>query len=143
MIFVSYLIIIICNRVIWWILKKAQNDGQFNAKLQRQITIVLLVESFFPLVTVALPILFDLFTVQYGWSIPWLTPFRKTIVCFGPLINPIVKLTIISDFRNKIYRKVTTRLDVDPTRTFWIVKKLQKKTWKKLRNTNKPAKNFE
>ena len=79
-------------------------------------------QAIIPFVTTAFPILLDLTTVLIGTPIPWAGKLAFLLGALAPVINPCVKLSVISCYRLRILevtqvRKYLTHLSsaISPT----------------------------
>uniref|UniRef100_A0A914R0Q3 G-protein coupled receptors family 1 profile domain-containing protein n=1 Tax=Panagrolaimus davidi TaxID=227884 RepID=A0A914R0Q3_9BILA len=102
---ISCLIVIICGIGIFHkILTETKQTSKAVKSYQQQITIVMTVEAIVPFITIAFPILLDITAIMFGIYIPWAGKIAFLIGCFSPVINPIVKLGVVSCYRKKILK---------------------------------------
>uniref|UniRef100_A0AC34QKR8 G-protein coupled receptors family 1 profile domain-containing protein n=1 Tax=Panagrolaimus sp. JU765 TaxID=591449 RepID=A0AC34QKR8_9BILA len=98
-IFISYLIIILCSIAVFFKFKRQLMLTTLDFKIHRQITLVLMIEALTPFITIVLPILSDLVTASLRIDASALGPARKILTCMHPFFNPILKCFIIGDCR--------------------------------------------
>ena len=77
---------------------------------------IMAVEAIVPVITVVIPTGIDLVAGYFSISVPWLGPVRKTIMCIAPLLNPIMKISIVSCYRAYVLRYIGIST-TDPTRS--------------------------
>uniref|UniRef100_A0A914Z1E2 Uncharacterized protein n=1 Tax=Panagrolaimus superbus TaxID=310955 RepID=A0A914Z1E2_9BILA len=100
---VSYGIVWFCAISIFMKLKKIKT--LYNRKAmqhQGQISIVLIVESLTPFVTVVIPLSMDIIILILDVYLFWAGQAVTLISSFSPPVNAIVKLTVISCYRKAI-----------------------------------------
>ena len=101
----SYLSIVFCGVSIYRILKKEVSKYTINTiKYQNQVSLILAIEAIAPVITVVIPTGTDGVASYLNLYTPWLGPVRKTITCIAPLLNPIIKMCVISCYRNIVLK---------------------------------------
>uniref|UniRef100_A0AC35EWD5 Uncharacterized protein n=1 Tax=Panagrolaimus sp. PS1159 TaxID=55785 RepID=A0AC35EWD5_9BILA len=73
------------------------------------------VEAIVPFITIAFPILLDITAIMFGIYIPWAGKIAFLIGCFSPVINPIVKLGVVSCYRKKMLKLLKFKSEVSST----------------------------
>uniref|UniRef100_A0AC34F9B1 Uncharacterized protein n=1 Tax=Panagrolaimus sp. ES5 TaxID=591445 RepID=A0AC34F9B1_9BILA len=102
-VFVSYMIVIFCGISLFRKIKATENLLHIDMKkYQRQITVVMTVEAILPIITVVFPILLDCTTILLKINFTWAGKITFLLSSFAPVINPLVKLMVISCYRKRI-----------------------------------------
>ncbi|KAE9548814.1 hypothetical protein FO519_007967, partial [Halicephalobus sp. NKZ332] len=108
----SYMFIIFCGLSIRRALKKEVSKYTIQTiKCQTQVSVVLVIEAVVPVVTVVIPTIIDVLASYLSFYTPWLGPVRKTVICVAPLLNPILKISIVSCYRNTVLRYMGRKVE--------------------------------
>ncbi|KAE9547863.1 hypothetical protein FO519_008924 [Halicephalobus sp. NKZ332] len=108
----SYLSIIFCGISIYRTLQKEASKYTVQTiKYQTQVTVILTMEAVVPVITVLIPTATDWVAGQFNLYTPWLGPVRKTVTCIGPLLNPIMKICVVSCYRSTILRYIGKKIE--------------------------------
>ena len=103
----SYALIIFCGISIHRAIRKeAVKYSIKKMRYQTQVSIILLIDAIIPVITVVTPTCIDWVASYFKFSTPWLGPVRKTITCLAPLLNPIIKISVVSCYRAAVFRFV-------------------------------------
>ena len=121
----SYLLILFCGISIYRTLKKEVSKYTIHTiKYQNQVSVILAIEAIFPVITVVVPTGTDWVASHFNLYTPWLGPVRKTITCIAPLLNPIIKICVVSCYRATILKFVGKNVEFSSqSKIFSIIKR--------------------
>uniref|UniRef100_A0AC35GR74 G protein-coupled receptor n=1 Tax=Panagrolaimus sp. PS1159 TaxID=55785 RepID=A0AC35GR74_9BILA len=73
-------------------------------QLQKQISRVLFVQAFVPFVTMVIPLIFDILTINFGIYMPDYGTLFMIGLAWAPMVNPVITVTLVNQYRESVIR---------------------------------------